>query len=57
MNVFDIIRSKKENIQIHEWKKGKIPAASFPINRPRTIPVGGAWEWRLCEFDARGLPE
>lgn len=50
--VFDLIRSEKVNIVIGPWKTGKIPPAAFPINRPRSIPTGGAWRWRLCEFDA-----
>lgn len=52
MTVFEIIKAAKENVVVGPWKTGKIPASSFPINRPRSIPTGGDWRWRLCEFDA-----
>lgn len=55
MNVFDLIRAEKSNVVVGGWETGKIPASSFPINRPRSIPTGGSWRWRLCEFDAGDL--
>lgn len=52
--VFDLIREPKTNLVVHGWKTGKIPPAAFPINRPRSVPTGGDWQWRLIEFDALG---
>ncbi|AWC25624.1 MULTISPECIES: hypothetical protein [Aminobacter] len=54
-SVFDLIRAEKSNLEVGPWKEGKIPPSSFPINRPRSIPTGGAWKWRMCEFDALGF--
>jgi len=53
MNIFDIIRADKTNLNLGSWKSGKIPHSVFPLSRG-SLQLGRGWEWRNVTFDALG---
>lgn len=55
MDLGEIIRARKENVEIHEWKDGKVPRAKFPLSKARSgLQMGSEWRWRLVTFTALG---
>ena len=55
VTVADIIRADKTGVEVGEWRQGKLTPSVFPIAKPRSIPVGPSWSWRLVRFEALGF--
>lgn len=57
LTLAEIIRAPKKGVLVSDWKNGKIPNVAFPLAKgTRGFPVGPGWLWRLCQFEALGLP-
>lgn len=52
MEIGEIIRAQKANVEIGGWNSGKIPTAAFKIKRK--FPSGSDWDWRVITFEALG---
>lgn len=53
MNIADIIRAQKTDINVSAWHVGHIPRATFPLSlaRPKNYKFGPEYRWRVVTFD------
>lgn len=56
MNIKEIIRAKKTNVDLGKWSAGHIPRSAFPMSRVRDkrYKFGPEYSWRLVKFEALG---
>lgn len=52
MQVSDVIRAAKSDIEIGEWKSGHIPRSAFPLSKakPKNYKFGPEYKWRVVTF-------
>ncbi|MGB4864499.1 MAG: hypothetical protein WBP38_01220 [Hyphomicrobium sp.] len=55
MDVADVIRAEKTDVEISDWFTGKVTKAKFPLSKARgAIQLGKSWRWRTVRFSALG---
>ena len=56
MNVSDVVRGPKTDVEISEWRAGHIPRERFPLSRARakSNKLGPEYRWRVIKFDCLG---
>lgn len=56
MNLKEVIRSSKADIDTGKWADGHIPRAAFPLSKvkEKAFKLGKAYSWRLVKFNALG---
>jgi hypothetical protein len=56
MRVQDVIRSKKQNLQVTDWGRGKTPKSRFPLSKAgkKAWSLGSSWVWKFAEFECSG---
>ena len=57
MNLAEVIRSKKDAVDLGKWTAGHIPRSAFPLSkvRDKAYKFGPAYSWRLVRFGCDGL--
>lgn len=50
----EVIEAQKADLDYGEWQAGAVPAAKFPIKRPKRLKYRKAWSWRVVTFTALG---
>lgn len=53
MRLKEIVRAPKTNIEIGNWKSGKVPRPDFPIAK-KAYGLGSAYKWCVVKFIALG---
>ena len=56
MNLKEVIRASKSEIDTGRWADGHIPRAAFPLSKvkEKSFKLGKSYSWRLVKFNALG---
>jgi hypothetical protein len=56
VNIKDVIRAKKADLETGNWSNGRIPRSAFPLSKlkNRHYRFGPDYSWRLVRFSALG---
>ena len=57
MNVVDVIRAPKSNVDIGTWRTGHVPRAAFPLSKAKSkaYKFGPEYSWRIVSFECLGV--
>lgn len=56
MNIFEIVKASKSNVNWGDWTDKKPKKADFPMSKKRgnIFPITRKWRWVTIDFDALG---
>lgn len=56
MNLKEVIRAEKTDVDVGQWSAGHIPRAAFPLSKvkDRRYKYGLAYSWRVVKFTCLG---
>ena len=57
MNIKDVIRAEKNNLELGKWADGHIPRSAFPMSRlkDKRYKYGPDYSWRVVKFEIGDL--
>jgi len=56
VNLKDVIRADKKDVDLGKWAPGHIPRSAFPMSKlkDKRYKYGPEWKWRVVKFEALG---
>jgi hypothetical protein len=57
VNVADIVRTRKSELETGTWRSGHIPRGQFPLSKAKSknYKFGPEYKWRVIRFECRGV--